>query len=160
MMEISNVLQDSTQWFQSVWVQAFILIFTVIGLWRMFGEFGEKQWKSLIPVYNGYLMFKHIWNTKTFWIYTILSICFFTLCAIDECVKMTMGVGALVIVVAIVFGIARLVYWIRFVLYLNKAYEYPLWIGIVAIIVKPMVIILYAFGKNRYSGNKSVKIEK
>ena len=61
--------------------------------------------------------------------------------------------------VALVLFIARCIIWLRFVLKLNKAYEYPTFVGVLAIIagifIDSFVIVLYAFGKNRYNGSKS-----
>lgn len=155
MEEMLHTLQSSTQWYNNGWLELFIFSFTVIGAWKMFGEFGEKKWKSLIPIYNEFILFKNVWSTKAYWIYFIMSFISSGFVAISEYMSLPMVVEFLLLIAALVMTIIEAIYWIRFVLYLNKAYEYPLWIGIVAIIVRPFVIILYAFGKNRYSGNKS-----
>ncbi|MDO4807765.1 MAG: DUF5684 domain-containing protein [Coriobacteriales bacterium] len=44
-------------------------LITVISHWRLFTKAGEKGWKSLIPVYTDYTLFKLVWNTKGFWIW-------------------------------------------------------------------------------------------
>jgi hypothetical protein len=37
----------------------FILaLLTIIGVWKMFTKAGEKGWKSIIPFYNTYILFK------------------------------------------------------------------------------------------------------
>ena len=38
----------------------------VIGFWRMFTKAGEAGWKSLIPVYNRYILFKTCWSRQAF----------------------------------------------------------------------------------------------
>ena len=45
-----------------------IAVLLIIAQWKIFTKAGEKGWKSLIPIYNGYIMFKLFWETKWFWI--------------------------------------------------------------------------------------------
>ena len=33
-------------------------VLVIIGLWKIFTKAGEKGWKSLIPIYNVYILFK------------------------------------------------------------------------------------------------------
>lgn len=42
--------------------------------WRMFTKAGEKGWKALVPIYSDYTLFKLVWNTRSFWIYTGLAL--------------------------------------------------------------------------------------
>ena len=44
-------------------------VLTVIAHWRMFTKAGEKGWKSIVPIYSDYVLFKLVWNTKSFWIW-------------------------------------------------------------------------------------------
>ena len=46
-------------------------VLLVVGHWTMFQKAGEKGWKSLIPIYSDYIVFKMVWNTRSFWIYFI-----------------------------------------------------------------------------------------
>lgn len=41
-------------------------IMMIVGTWFLLEKMGEKGWKSFIPVYRGYLIFKHVWNTEAF----------------------------------------------------------------------------------------------
>ena len=53
-------------------VMIMLLVFwvlTVIAHWRMFVKAGEKGWKSIIPLYSDYVLFKLVWYTKSFWIW-------------------------------------------------------------------------------------------
>ncbi|SCY10287.1 hypothetical protein SAMN02910370_01324 [Lachnospiraceae bacterium XPB1003] len=43
-----------------------VLLFAVIGLWKMFVKAGEKGWKALIPGLNIYLLFKIAGETRLF----------------------------------------------------------------------------------------------
>ncbi len=35
-----------------------LVVFLIVGLWKMFEKAGEAGWKSLIPFYNTYIMFR------------------------------------------------------------------------------------------------------
>lgn len=45
-----------------------------VATWRLFKKAGEQGWKSLIPFYNQYTLFKLTWKKSIFWIYLILSV--------------------------------------------------------------------------------------
>ena len=46
-----------------------VWVMLIIAHWKMFTKAGEAGWKSLIPIYSDYTLFKITWNTKWFWIY-------------------------------------------------------------------------------------------
>lgn len=46
----------------------------VIAHWRMFTKAGEAGWKSIVPIYSDYTMFKLAWNTNAFWGFLICSL--------------------------------------------------------------------------------------
>ena len=43
-----------------------LYVITVIAYWQIFKKAGEKGWKSLIPLYNSYIMYKISWKTSMF----------------------------------------------------------------------------------------------
>lgn len=48
---------------------AIFYILVIIAKWKIFVKAGEKGWKSLIPFYSDYILFKLFWETKWFWLY-------------------------------------------------------------------------------------------
>ena len=58
----------------------FLALYTlsVIAMWRVFNKAGEKGWKSLIPVYNIYVLFNLFWSPTWFWlmlgVYYVLNV--------------------------------------------------------------------------------------
>ena len=48
-------------------------ILFVIATWRIFKKAGEAGWKSLIPIYNTYILYKIAGMKKWFWILLIVS---------------------------------------------------------------------------------------
>lgn len=35
------------------------IILSIAGMWKLFDKFGEEGWKSIIPIYNIYILYKH-----------------------------------------------------------------------------------------------------
>ncbi|MBR3139002.1 hypothetical protein IKG38_03285 [Candidatus Saccharibacteria bacterium] len=52
-----------------------IYILFIIASWKIFVKAGEKGWKSLIPIYNLYIMFKIVKMKSWFWYLIFMSIC-------------------------------------------------------------------------------------
>ena len=52
----------------------FIIILWIVARWKFFTKFNEDGWKSLIPFYSDYMMFKLTWKTKYFFISLVASI--------------------------------------------------------------------------------------
>ena len=48
-------------------VSAVLFVFLVIAWWKIFQKAGEKGWKSLIPIYNVYILFKICGIKNWFW---------------------------------------------------------------------------------------------
>lgn len=48
-------------------------ILLLVDMYLIFCAWGEKGWKSLVPVYNKYILYKHTWNGKCFFIVEVLS---------------------------------------------------------------------------------------
>ena len=46
---------------------AVVVILVIIAEWKIFEKAGEKGWKSLIPIYNQYILFKIIGAKAWFW---------------------------------------------------------------------------------------------
>ena len=49
------------------------LVISIVAVWKIFKKMGEPGWKSLIPYYSNYTMFKRVWNTKMFWVSLLVS---------------------------------------------------------------------------------------
>ena len=49
-------------------------VLTVIGKWRVFEKLGEPGWKSLIPLYSDFILYRASWNTTAFFAAVAASI--------------------------------------------------------------------------------------
>ena len=61
---------------------AFIAIFSIaffilmiIANWKIFKKAGEPGWKSIIPIYNVYIMFKIVNMKSWFWWLIVINLC-------------------------------------------------------------------------------------
>ena len=52
---------------------AFVILM-IVALWKIFKKAGEPGWKSLIPIYNAYILFKICGMKAWFWIYLLITI--------------------------------------------------------------------------------------
>lgn len=51
-----------------------IIILLIIAEWKIFEKAGEKGWKSLIPIYGQYILFKIIGAKMWFWAFLAISV--------------------------------------------------------------------------------------
>lgn len=49
-----------------------VVVLSVTALWRLFAKAGRPGWAGLIPLYNLYVLFDIVWETKCFWYQLIL----------------------------------------------------------------------------------------
>jgi hypothetical protein len=47
-------------------VSLVIWVLLIIAYWKMFTKAGEAGWKSIIPIYSSYVLFKITWTAKDF----------------------------------------------------------------------------------------------
>ena len=55
-------------------IRVVLIIATTVGLWCIFEKADEAGWKSLIPFYNVYILYKLAWSSKHAIIVTILLV--------------------------------------------------------------------------------------
>ena len=72
-----------------------------IGLFKLYGKMGEKQWTAIVPFYKEYLAFKNVYNTKIFWIFMILDLVSTILIGFDATVISMIGCVLAIIVIVI-----------------------------------------------------------
>lgn len=49
-------------------------IFMIIVYWKIFKKAGRNGWESIIPIYNGYVMYDIAGKAKSFWIILAISV--------------------------------------------------------------------------------------
>lgn len=131
-------------------VIAVIYILTVIGWWKLFTKAGEAGWKSLIPFVNTYTLYKISWSTVFFWISTLIL---FGSSMLGLFVDPN-NPGTLWSIVAIVLLVILAVFGVMMNLKLSKAFGHGVGFGIGLIFLHTVFVMILAFGKSQYVGNK------
>ena len=142
LMEMLSVISNYILIF--VIVSLIMTILHVIGIWNVFKKAGEPGWKSIIPFYNTYTLYKISWNPMWFWLVLLggligaglLSFATVTVCVI---------LGALVELFAFV---------VRFVMYYRLCLSFGWGVGkyILTILFAPIMLMVMGFGKSVYVG--------
>ncbi len=65
--------------FYLMMVSFVLMLLQIVAGWLIFKKAGIAGWKSIIPIYNDYNMFKIAWSAKFFWI-TLLFSALYSLC--------------------------------------------------------------------------------
>ncbi len=142
LMEMLSVISNYILIF--VIVSLIMTILHVIGIWNVFKKAGEPGWKSIIPFYNTYTLYKISWNPMWFWLVLLggligaglLSFATVTVCVI---------LGALVELFTFV---------VRFVMYYRLCLSFGWGVGkyILTILFAPIMLMVMGFGKSVYVG--------
>ena len=121
-----------------------IMILHIIGVWNVFKKAGEPGWKSIIPFYNTYILYKISWNPMWFWLVLLggligaglLSFATVTVCVI---------LGALIELFTII---------VRFVMYYRLCLAFGWGVGryILTILFAPIMFMVMGLGKSVYAG--------
>lgn len=121
-----------------------LIVLHIIGLWKVFKKAGEAGWKSIIPFYNSYTLYKISWNPMWFWLVLfggligagLLSFATVTVCVI---------LGALVELFTFV---------VRFIMYYRLCLAFGWGVGryILTLLCAPIMLMVMGFGKSVYAG--------
>ncbi|MBR3225589.1 MAG: hypothetical protein IKF78_09720 [Atopobiaceae bacterium] len=144
-------------------VVAIVLVFYalfVVANWRMFTKAGEKGWKSLIPIYSDYTLFKLVWNTKSFWIY--VAMCLVCIIAMvfsgsyvispDGQLMIAAGGNAVVGIVYNIASIVVLVYMSLLAINTSLAYGKGMVYAIGLLLLPGIFRMILGFGSAEYRG--------
>ena len=134
------------------------IILIVVGEWQLFKKFGEKPWKSLIMYYNSYILYKHTWSKKAFWIYLISSSAFDIAQAAAKRLSQTDPTNVwmtMLVLISLPFGIVAaicsILYAFRFAEAFGKGKRYAFGL----LLIYPVFIAIVGIGKVQYIGNRN-----
>lgn len=123
-------------------------ILQVIANWKIFTKAGEAGWKSIIPFYNSYILFKISWKTLYFWILLALAV----ISGIISTAAPDSTVGA---VIAIVIAIVSFVIGIIQMNKLSKAFGHGAGFTVGLVLLNPIFMLILGLGSSQYVGNTS-----
>lgn len=123
----------------SGWLISLIfVILTLAGSWKMFAKAGMAGWKSLIPIYNMYLVYKLCWNTMYFWIWFGITV-------------VSAGFGlAYVPVAGIVLAVVSILIQCNCAVRLSLAFGHGAWFGLGLCFFPYIFTMILGFGSSRY----------
>ncbi len=111
-------------------ISIIIVFLTIIAMWRIFEKAHESGWKSLIPIYNNYILCKIV--GLSFWLFIISIICLFIPFA----------------------NILALIYIIYFYLTINfklaRSFGHGFLFGLGLIFLNTIFILIIGFSKDKY----------
>ncbi len=140
-----------------------ISILTIVAHWKMFTKAGVEGWKSIIPIYSDYVLYKIVWNTKSFLVYVALLVVLSILYSINTAMAqvafdangnfVTAGTPNILISVLISATlIACLIWYIRLQLKTAHAYGQTTGFGVGLVLLNTVFILILGFGNSRYVG--------
>ena len=118
-------------------------IVLVIANWKIFTKAGEAGWKSIIPIYNGYILYKISWKTSVFWITVVLALIGGILNGIGN--PVTSVIGVILNIVVIVIGIMQSYK-------LSKAFGHAVGFTVGLVLLPPIFTLILGFGSSEYIG--------
>ena len=130
-----------------------VLIMMVVAEWKLFRKFGEKPWKSIVPYYSTYILYKNIWSKKTFWIYLISSTIFESAFYAIKYMSKSMpdsDLMAIIVLIAVPFAIVAAICSVIFLLRTAEAFNKGLAFCIGLLLIYPVFIAILGFGKAEY----------
>ena len=125
-------------------------VLQIIACWRLFAKAGEPGWKSIIPVYNTYVLYKIAWQPRFFWITVLLPIASVIISAVFS--ESDMGIMMSGMLTGFI-GIAVVVLGIFFCIKLARAFGrggafvLGLWF------LQPIFLLILGLGDSEYLGN-------
>ena len=121
-----------------------IYFLSVIPLGRMFQKAGVENWRAYIPVYNGYIYAKLVWNENAFWVMLVLGI-------ISGVIDKAFGGGNfLLTLVNMGVSIALIVYQAKFALRASRAYGHDVGYAVGLFFVPTIFWYVIGFGNSEY----------
>ena len=136
-----NFLEIST--ISAVIASLIFYIVLVIANWKIFTKAGEAGWKSIIPIYNGYILYKISWKTSVFWITVVLALIGGILNGIGN--PVTSVIGVILNIVVIVIGIMQSYK-------LSKAFGHAVGFTVGLVLLPPIFTLILGFGSSEYIG--------
>ena len=123
-----------------------VCVLMIIAMWKIFTKAGEKGWKSIIPIYNGYTIYKFSWKPLWFWITLAIGILF------NIIIRITGVESKVGLVFFAIFLIAEIVIAIISMYKLSKSFGHGVGFTIGLILLAPIFILILAFGSSQYIG--------
>lgn len=122
-------------------------ILTIVAGWMVFTKAGEAGWKSIIPIYGDYVLYKICWDPKFFWVNLGLSIL--------RRLLVWIGGGDPFILIRLLLALVNVaLFAVSLLLFYKLARSFGKGLGFTAglYFFQPVFMMILGFGSARYYG--------
>lgn len=123
-------------------------VFQIIAYWKMFTKAGEPGWKSIIPFYSQYIMYKLTWKTSWFWITLIVAVVYGVFTSLNQNFPDVMLYAVLLLVFAIIILVLSIISYHK----ISKSYGHGAGYTVGMLFLWPIFVLILGYGKSKYIG--------
>ena len=123
-------------------------VFQIIAYWKMFTKAGEPGWKSIIPFYSQYIMYKLTWKTSWFWITLIVAVVYGVFTSLNQNFPDNMLYTVLLLISAIIALVITIISYHK----ISKAYGHGAGYTVGMLFLWPIFVLILGYGKSKYIG--------
>lgn len=129
----------------------FIFALSLIGKFFIFEKMGMPGWKSLIPIYSDYLLFRELIGSGYFWGY-IASALLAGSCSALVTIGVVSGVMEfLFIITAVAACTVTIAIQIKLAHSLSKSFGHGIGYTFGLVFIEPIMLMILGLGNNRYA---------
>ena len=129
----------------------FIFALSLIGKFFIFEKMGMPGWKSLIPIYSDYLLFRELIRAGYFWGY-IASALLAGSCSALVTIGVVSGVMEfLFIITAVAACTVTIAIQIKLAHSLSKSFGHGIGYTFGLVFIEPIMLMILGLGNNRYA---------
>ena len=129
----------------------FIFALSLIGKFFIFEKMGMPGWKSLIPIYSDYLLFRELIGSGYFWGY-IASALLAGSCSAFVTIGLVSGVMEFVfIITAVAACTVTIAIQIKLAHSLSKSFGHGIGYTFGLVFIEPIMLMILGLGNNRYA---------
>lgn len=156
---VGGAVGAMTAFFTIFAIVFFVLM--VVANWKIFKKAGEPGWKSIIPIYNVYIMFKIVNMKSWFWWLIAINICASIMFTVDgfnpyimtgaQISNFNYSVHPMTIIALIVTAIVEIWASITYAYRTSKVFGHGIGYTIGLIFLPNIFWLILGFGKSKYS---------
>jgi hypothetical protein len=119
-----------------------LLVVYIIAEWKIFTKAGEAGWKSLIPIYREYILYKISWKPMWFWIMTAVGV----LCLLTKSIPAVYTICSLASAVIAIIALVKL----------SKSFGHGGGFAVGLILLSFIFMLILGFGSSQYVGPEGI----
>ena len=156
-LDETGLTKEEAVWILGVlaglWIAAWIvglvwIILVIVAMWKIFEKAGEAGWKSIIPIYNVYIMYKIVGMKNWFWYSILIPFCLGFIAGLlwEE----SAVAGYLMIASYLFSGIISIVAAFK----LPRKFGWGVFASILYVLFTGICVLVLGFGNYKYEGKE------